>query len=274
MTNRVYLAFTYATRMVAIWCLLLAWQWSTQHLDCLFSMLFLFPLWGALMLASSELALLKRFTFIAHYLRPAGILARLMRRKTLLFLWQGTKALFLALVLLISATSFDMNQWMVLLADIVLMSALAVMMTRLVRREVMPDYAEPLAHNWVHRINAILLWLSSALVMFYTPHENYQGMHWEDVVYFSTSQVMVACDPLAILARLNAVSEALSWWAAQNFLDGLERPAQVLMAWIAFVASFGISFLIAWAYSRALIGVMAKPWRFFSVDRPSNPDVS
>ncbi|MEN8129283.1 MAG: hypothetical protein ABFS45_03625 [Pseudomonadota bacterium] len=220
------------------------------------------------MLASSELALFKRFTFIAHYLRPSGVFARLMRRKTLLFLWQGTKALFLTLVLLISATSFDMNQWMVLLADIVLMTALAVMMTWLVRSEVKPDYAEPLAHNWAHRINATLLWLSSVLVMFYTPHENYQGMHWEDVVHFSATQVMVACDTLAVLARLNAVSEALAWWAAQNFLDGLERPAQVLMAWIAFIASFGISFLIAWAYSRALTGVLAKPWRFFSISRP------
>ena len=52
------------------------------------------------------------------------------------------------------------------------------------------------------------------------------------------------------------------WWGAQNYLQGLEHPQQFIMAWLAFLAFFGVSFLIAWAYSRALVGVLSRPWSF------------
>jgi len=32
------------------------------------------------------------------------------------------------------------------------------------------------------------------------------------------------------------------------------------VAWAVFLAAFGASFLLAWIYSRALVGVLARPW--------------
>ncbi|CAD7846123.1 MAG: hypothetical protein [Olavius algarvensis Gamma 1 endosymbiont] len=32
------------------------------------------------------------------------------------------------------------------------------------------------------------------------------------------------------------------------------------MAWVVFLGSFGVSFLVAWAYSRALAGFVSRPW--------------
>lgn len=271
MAQRAYAMLSCIAPMSAIWCGLLAWQWAASRLGCIASVLCVLPLWGILTLAASEVALLRRYAFIAQYLRPQGMLARLLRRKTVLLLWQGTKALFLALVLLVSALLFEGGQWRVLLADIVLMATLVGVIGALLHGEVKPDYSEPLARHWAHWVNAIVLWLTSVVLTFFSAHEDYTGMVWEEVVRFGASKVTVACDALAVLARINAVSEALAWWGAQNVLSGWERPAQVLMAWTAFIASFGVSFLIAWAYSRALAGILSKPWRLVASNRNLEP---
>jgi hypothetical protein len=210
---------------------------------------------------------MRRHAFVAQYLRSQGTLAWLLRRKTLLLLRQACKALFFTLVLIISAVFFDLNQWLVLLADIVLMAILIHLISRLLSNEVKPNYRAFLAHYWAHWVNAILLWAASVLVIFYSSHDNYTGMSWEQVVHFSASKVVLGCDSLALLARFNAVSEALMWWAAQNFLNTLVQPAQVLMAWFAFSALFGMSFLISWAYSRALAGALLRSWWLVTSDR-------
>ncbi len=272
MTPHVQVLLFRFIQMFAVWCVLLAWRWLADRLGCIGSTLILIPLWGALTLSASEVALFKRYAFIAHYLSPEGILARLLRRKTMLLLWQSIKALFFCLILIISALSFDMNQWLVLLADVIVMATLVGIFDWLLHGEVKPGYRAPFAHYWAHWVNTVLLWLVSVLVIFYSAHENYLGLSWEEVVHFSASKVTVACDALAVLARINAVSEALVWWAAQNLLVGWERPAQQLLAWFAFIASFGVSFLIAWAYSRALAGVLSRPWRFVVSHRVSNQE--
>jgi hypothetical protein len=246
--------------MFAIWGGLLAWQWGADKLGCLGSTLLIIPLWVILTLAMSEVALLRRHAFVAQYLRSQGVLARLLKRNTILLLRQTGKALFFSLVLIISALFFGVNQWLILLADIVLMAILVQLISRLLSNEVKPKYRSFLARYWAHWINAIILWLTSVLVIFYSSHNNYTGMSWEQVVHVSASKVILGCDSLAVLARFNAVSEALMWWAAQNFLNTLVQPAQVLMAWFAFSALFGISFLIAWAYSRALAGALLRSW--------------
>lgn len=236
------------------------------------SMLFLIPLWAVLSMAASEVALFKRYAFIAQYLTPQGVLARLLKRKTLLLLWQSTKALFFTLVLLVATVLFDMPQWLVWLGDVGVMAMLVSVFAWLLRGEVKPSWRAPLARYWAHWVNTILLWVTSVLVTFYSAHENYTGMPWKEVVHFSALSVAVACDALAVLVRINAVSEALMWWSAQNFLTSWEQPTQRLMVWIAFVASFGGSFLIAWAYSRALTGVLSRPWKLVVPDRLSPVD--
>ena len=261
MIDLVYIILMRVTQMFAVWCVLLAWRWTADRLGCMGSVVFIVPLWGTLMLAASEVALCRRHAFITQYLSAQGMLARLLRGKTLLLTWQGVKALFFTLILLVSALLFDVEQWLVLLADILLMAVLLSMFTSLLRGEVKSSYREPLAHHWTHWVNTLLLWLVSVLVLFFSAQEDYTGMAWDEVVRYGASKVLVACDAIAVLTRISAVSEALAWWAAQNILVALEQPMQVLMAWLAFIAMFGLSFLSAWAYSRALTGVLSRPWR-------------
>ena len=272
MTHGVFVTLSRSTQLLALWCILLAWHWTAARVECIGSALFLIPLWAALSLAASEVAIFKRYAFIAQYLRSEGVLARLLKRKTLLLAWQSTKALFFTLVLLVSTVLFDIGQWLVLLADIVVMVILVGVFAWLLRGEVKPSYRDPLARYWAHWVNTILLWIASVLVMFYSAHDNYTGMPWEEVVHFSALNNEVACDALAVLVRINAVSEALMWWSAQNFMTGWEQPAQRLLAWVAFLALFGVSFLIAWAYSRALTGVLSRPWKLVVSDKLSKVD--
>lgn len=260
MTDRVYMSLTGVIRMLAVWGGLLLWQWTADRLGCFVSTLFLVPLWVVLTLAASEAALIKRYTFIAQYLRAEGVLARLLRRRIVLLLWQAVKTLILALVLLVGAVFLDRGQWLVLLADILLMTILVVLFTRMLNNELKPGYRAFLGRHWAHWVNALLLWFCLVLVMFHTAHENYTGMSWQEAMHLSASNVTMACDELALLGRINAVGEALMWWGAQNYLQGLEHPAQLITAWLAFLAFFGVSFLIAWAYSRALVGVLSRPW--------------
>lgn len=251
------------------WSLLLAWQQAAASIECSGCLLFLIPLWLSLILATSEIALFKRYSFINQFLNTSGILTRFCRRPTLTLLWQSFKALIFSLMLLVSAVLFEPLQWLVLLVDIGIMLTLIALMAGWLRGELKPHCVKSLTLHWAHRINAVLLWLSFILILFYSKHENYQGMSWEEVVRYTASQITVSCDVLAVLTRINAVSEALMWWAAQNHLDELQHPMQASIAWLAFIATCGTSFVIAWAYSRALSGALSSPWRIALSDYSS-----
>ena len=252
--------------MFSVWGGLLGWCWLADRIGCAGSALFLVPLWAVLMLAGSELPLLRRTSFVRHYLQPAGWLARWLKRRLWLLTWQGAKALLLALILLVSALSFDAAQWMLLCGDILLVGTLLFLADWVLEGELNPSCEGTLTRHWVHRVNVVLLWVALVAVMFFTAHEDYRGMAWEDAAELSALEVKVGCDALAVLARISAVGGALQWWAAENLFGVLGDPGGILMAWTLFLAAFGVSFLVAWSYSRALIGVLARPFGSRFVD--------
>jgi hypothetical protein len=207
-----------------------------------------------------ETAYLRRRAFIAHYLARTGRLHRLLRPRFLLPLWIALKRLPLALWLLTVTLFFDAVQWWILAADVVLAYGLIHALRALLNGEVHGALQRPLAHLWSRRVNALLLWLALLLQMFFAPQENYAGFSWLEVVDYAAARVDVHCDALALLARLSSVSEALSLWAAQAVFAEFTSLSGLFMAWILFVASFGVSFLFAWAFSDVLLGVAARPW--------------
>jgi len=247
--------------MLALWGGLLGWSWSAPRVGCLVGALVLAPLWLVLTVATSELALLRRATFVRQYLEPRGRLARWLGRRLWLLTWQATKALVLALALLVGALSLQAVQWLVLAVDILLLATLLFFADWMLEGELKPRYEAVLVRHWAHRLNALLLWVALSAVLFYAAHEDYQGMGPAAVVRLSALGVAVGCDALALLARLAAVSEGLLWWAAENLFGGLTDPTERVVAWAGFVGAFGVSFLLAWAYSRALVGILARPWK-------------
>jgi hypothetical protein len=249
--------------MLLVWAALLVWHLAGDRLGCPAAALLLALTAGLLALSGTEVAFYRRHAFVSHYLQPGGFLFRFLGRRILMMIREGIKSLFLALVLLVAALGFEPAQWGLLLADVLVLSAMLAAISSSLSEEVREPYPQPMARHWAGRANAVMLWLAWALLMYLSPQENYSHLRWEEVLAFSAAQPAVGCDALGILARLAAVAEALAMWSAQHLLAGLKEPAQVLMAWAVFLAAFGASFLLAWTYSRALTGVLARPWNLW-----------
>lgn len=239
---------------------LAAWRWASPNIGCMVSAVFLLGIWAAVVSSSYEWALLRRLGFVAHYLKSSGILARWLVRRALLLAWCALKNLPIALILFTATLSLSSVEWLVLAADVLLLLLLLGAMDQLFDHEAASAYARPLARVWTHRINAAALWVALLAVNFYTPHPDYRGMSWDQVAHTAAAQVDCNCDVAATLGRFDAVVQSLAWWAAENFLSNLAETRERYAAWMAFLATFGISFLVAWSYSRALIGILARPW--------------
>ena len=250
--------------MIGVPAWLLAWQGSAPHANCLASALFLLGIWVLLTLSAYEWALLRRLGFVAHYLKREGLLARWLVRRTLLMAWSAAINLPAALLLFTASLSLNRMQWLALSADVLVMALLLALMSRLFDREAAERYARPLARVWAHRINALILWATLVMLSYFTPHPDYRGLSWEPVARTAAAEIEAGCDVVATLWRLDAVGEALNWWAAQQLIGGLENAAELLVAWLAFIGAFGVSIVLAWSSSRALIGALSRPWRLTS----------
>jgi hypothetical protein len=252
---------------------LLGWHGSADRLGCAAAAVAVVLAAALLTLSGAEVAFYRRHAFVRHYLRPGGLLSRLLGRRTLMLIVQGTQALVLAFLLLIAALSLGAFRWLLLLADVLLLAVLLNAFSTLLADEVREPYRQPMARHWAVRTNAVLLWIAWILQTFYSPDLNYQGLRWEEVIAFSAAQPSLGCDALAVLARLGAVGQALALWGAQHLFASLREPAQVLVAWAAFLATFGVSFVVAWAYSRLLAGTLARPWNVWGPrDAPAPSD--
>jgi len=247
-------------RLLAALGWLAAWHWASPRIGCTVSAMFLLGIWGAMVSSSYEWALLRRLGFVAHYLKSGGVLARWLIRRALLLIWCALKNLPVALILFTATLSLSSAEWLVLAADVLLLLLILITMDRLFDHEAAAVYARPLARLWAHRINAAALWVALVAVNFYTPHPDYRGMSWDVVAHTAADQVDCGCDVAATLGRFDSVGQSLAWWAAEYFLSSLADSRERYAAWLIFLATFGISFLVAWSYSRALIGVMARPW--------------
>jgi hypothetical protein len=251
--------------MAGIWLLLALWVGLAGELGCGAGILLILALWGLIFLSGSEAALLRRHLFIRACLEPRGLLARWLGRRLFLYLWQGLKALLLALVLVVALLLLRLPQWLLLLFDILLLGGLLWLLNRLLRGEVIALYQAALARAWAQRINAVLLWLGLLISLLFTARHDYGSLGFNEALRHGATQIDLGCDALAILARAGAMLETALWWAAQRLFAGLEGVPLTLLAWVGFIAAFGISFLVAWAYSRTLAGVVARPWRMGAV---------
>lgn len=247
--------------MLGLWAGLLAWAWSAPWVGCPVAALVLVPLWLLLTSAGSELALLRRSTFVRQYLEPRGHLARWLGRRLLVLGWQAIKSLVPAVLLLLGVIWLEAIHWAVLAADLLLFATLIFVMDWGLVGELNPAYNAVLVRHWAHRLNALVLWSALTTTLYFSAHEDYRGMGPVAVVRLSAGGVSLGCDDLAVLARLGSASDALLWWAAEHLFGGLSDPAEQAVAWVGFLAAFGASFLLAWAYSRALVGVLARPWQ-------------
>ena len=246
--------------MLLVYGALLGWHLTADRLGCATVAVLLASVAALLTISGMEVAFYRRYAFLRLYLVPDGILFRLLGRRILIIIRQVMRSLLLAFLLLIAALRFDWSQWLLLLADVFLLTALLAAFSSRLAGEVRQPYRDPMARHWAGRINAALLWVAWAFLMYYSPQENYLDLRWDEVVAHSAHQTAIGCDALSMLSALAATGEALALWFAQNQLSGLQDPDHLLAGWSVFIAVFGASLLVFFAYGRALVGTQAKPW--------------
>jgi hypothetical protein len=232
-------------------------------------------LFGTMVVAGIERALFHRRTMFEECLSQEGKLFNMLYSRVLLTINAALAAAGLALVLMSGALMFEPRQWSLLFADLLLLTLLVPRLVNAIGEEVRPQYRYAVARQGALVVSLALLWAEAALVLIISPPHDFSGMRWQEVVSFEVANPDVRCGLLHAFAQVYAVGQALAIWAVQNLSRALNDPTQSVMLWVGFAALVGFPYLIALAYSRALIGVLGRPWVFWGAlagDRDSNDD--
>ena len=252
--------------MVAVWLLLLAWYFLAPRSSCVVSLGLILVFTLILIMSGAELALAKRQAFLSAFVVPGSGLNRLLGLPALLLAVEAVMAVILAVFLLASALTFASRQWSVMFADVLLLGLLLPRFYAGLQGQVVERYRFATARRWTMWASVALLWLESLIVLVFSAGDSYMGLRWQEVIAYAAVPPEVACPPMAQMASLVAAVDALGQWSVQNLQRNLSDLPQALMAATGVLASLGMSFLTAYVFSRALIGVVARPWLMWAPD--------
>jgi hypothetical protein len=258
--------------MSIVWLVLLIWHFNAYRTGCLAALGFLSVLGLFLVAAGVENALLNRRMVSDQFLRDEDRVFDLLNHPALTVPREVILALMLAAVLMVGALSFEPRQWSVLFIDLMLLAILIPRMTAAIDNHVRRRYRYAMARRWALYISILLLWSEAVLVLIFSPPADYFGMRWQEVVTYGVTQPDVLCPLLQTASEVYTTGQALAIWAVQNAVRVSNDPTQAIMVGVGYCILIGFSWLVAVAYSRALIGVMARPWDMHVSSRPGFAD--
>jgi hypothetical protein len=253
--------------MAAVWLLLVLWYFMAPRGGCILTLGLVVAFTLILLMSGAEIALAKRQAFLGAFVVPGSRLHRLLSLPALLLAIEALMAAILALFLLAVAVTFASRQWSVLFADVLFMGLLLPRLYAGLEGQVVERYRFATARRWTMWASVVLLWLESLVVLVFSAGDSFMGLRWQEVIAYAAVPPAVACPPMAQMAALVAAVDALGQWSVQNLQRNLSDLPQALMAATGVLASVSMSFLSAYVFSRALVGVVARPWDMWSPDR-------
>jgi len=260
--------------MSIVWLVLLIWFLNAYRANCASSLLVLAMLSSFMLLAGIEKSFLHRRALFTECLCDDERLFDLFHNRILMTFRETAVALLLGGLMMVGALVFEPRQWSLLFIDLLLLSLLIPRLVSAMSNQVRDEYRFAMARQWATWLSVLLLWGEAVMVLIISPPEYYVGMRWQEVVTYGVRQPEVACPLVAYAAQIYMVGLALAMWSVQNASRVLNDPTQAVMAWIGFLTLFGFTFAMALAFSRALIGVMGRPWEMWrrpSKQPPVNP---
>lgn len=249
--------------MSIVWLLLLVWFLNAYRAPCRGALVVFVLLAAILLVAGTERSYFHRRALFNECLRSEGRLFAIFHNRILLTARETLYSGVLALLLMTAALLFEPRQWSLLFADLLLLTLLIPRLARAMGNEVRDEYRYAMARQWAMWISVLLLWSEAVLVLVFSPAQDFVGMRWQEVVTFGVAVPEVHCPPMHAAAEIYAAGQALAMWAVQNASRVSHDPTQAVMVWVGLVTLFGFTFLVALAYSRALIGVMGRPWEMW-----------
>jgi hypothetical protein len=259
--------------MLAVWLVLLMWQLSAPHLGgpgvTLFALLLALPV----TMSGAEWALCRRHAFRRECLSGPSWLDRLVGMGPPVILVETVKAVLLTLLLMTAVLSLDLRGWAVWLLDALILALLMPRLPGLLVDAVRRTYLFTLARRWAIWFSTLLLWLQGVLGLVLADGQHYRGLTWREALEYSMPDGSLSAQgPADTILRLQAGAEGLGAWSAAVLRAGTD-PAQQVAALLVVTALVLVWLLVALAYSRALIGALARPlavWRPRARPRPGS----
>jgi hypothetical protein len=251
--------------MALVWLVLLAWHIAGPHIGWVGNALFVILISIPVAMSGAETAFYRRHAFRREYLKPDNWLHRLMGMEPLILGWEAIKALALTLLLMIGTLTLDMLGWSLLLAVVLVLSLLMPRLPGLLHGVVRPPYIYAMARRWAIWLSTSLLWLE-AIVVLLSAGDDYRGLSWWQIVDYATRPVGVECQNglVCTLLRLDTGVDTVASWSVNVLLKPVYVAADSIAAAMALCCILAFWLLMALAYSRALMGMMARPleiWR-------------
>lgn len=253
--------------MLAVWLVLLAWHLTAARVGLIGAVLFLLVLALPLAMSGAEAALYRRHAFRNEYLSGPSWLERVVCAVPLVLAVEGARALLLAALLLVATLSLAVHEWVLLLLDVFLLALLMPRLPGLLHTVVKPVYLFALSRRWAIWASTLLLWLQWLIALVLAQSDDYRGLPWSEALAHATAPTAASADgsPLSLLLRAGAGVQGLAAWSGYRLAHGGDDPAQGLIAGLCLAGILALWFVLAWAYSRALVGALARP---FAIWRP------
>jgi hypothetical protein len=250
--------------MLLVWLLLLLWFLSAERIGPAGALVFLVLLAVPVTMSGTEAAFCRRYAFRSEYFTGPSWLDRLMGMEPVVFVAESVKALLLTALLMTMTLSLTLRGWSVLLLDVVILALLMPRLPGLLADAVKRTYLFALSRRLAIGLSTTLLWLESLALLLFAGGDDYRGLRWDEALRYSMPDGTVTAQGLVdAMLRLHDGAEGLGRWATWALLQAPD-PAQRIAAALVLGALVLLWFLVALAYSRALIGALARPraiWR-------------
>jgi hypothetical protein len=251
--------------MFGVWLLLVIWNLSARYIGDLGNLLFLIVIAVPVAMSGVEGTFYRRHAFRNEYLLAPSWLYRLVGLEPLIVGSEVVKALLLGLLLMVGTVSLTVREWSVLFLDVFVLALLMPRVPGLLHQTVNRVYLYAMSRRWAIWFSTALLWLDSVLALTLGINNDYRGLSWAEAVAYSTSVGPGVDDGsvVGLMLRVDAGVDGLASWASYELLYGVSDLAQGLAAAMVLIGVLFVRFALAWAYSRALVGAMARPFELW-----------
>lgn len=202
-----------------------------------------------------EHTLFERRAILSEVTHEASRLRRLLWKGQVSRVLQTFVAIFWATLLLVFASLLGPWQWLVVVADAVILALLIGPITKRLAPEVRAEQSGRAARRWpLALINIAILSLAFFAIDFYfVGAPDSRGLAWNEVAEKAFQAVYgnAACSVVGVLVGGLAALNALAWHAAQILIPSLPNPGLKWAAWSVFLLQAGV---IAIALTRLHLG--------------------
>ena len=179
--------------MSVVWLSLLIWFLNAYRAGCGIALAVLALLALVILVAGIEQSFLHRRAIFKECVAEEDRLFDFFYNRVVMVLYQTTLALFLGMMLLVGALTFEPRQWSLLFIDLMLLALLIPRLAKGVGEQIRAEYRYAMARHWGMWFSVALLWGEAIMVLTLSPSENYLGLRWQEVVTYGVTQPDALC---------------------------------------------------------------------------------